>query len=73
MVISGLDDIIMVTLIGTGCNLVPITVTGYGNFANTNLHYFPDRIKVELQYSAKYRVTNFEIHKPDRIEENIIP
>lgn len=52
----------------------PVTgAVSYGNYANTNLHYFPDRIKVELQDSAKYRVTNFEIHKPDRNEENIIP
>ena len=45
----------------------------HGNYANTNLHYFYDSVKVELKDSAKYRVHNFELHKPDRLNENIIP
>ena len=51
-------------------------VTGaisHGNYANTNLHYFYDSVKVELKDSAKYRVHNFEIHKPEKLDENIIP
>jgi hypothetical protein len=52
------------------------SVTGavsHGNYSNTNLHFFPDKIKACIQDSAKYRLTNFETNKPDRIKENIIP
>ena len=52
------------------------SVTGaisHGNYANTNLHFFPDKIKADLQDSAKYRLTNFQINKPDRMNENIVP
>lgn len=45
----------------------------HGNYANTNLHYFYDKIKVEIKDSAKYRVTNFDIHKPEKLGENIVP
>ena len=52
------------------------SVTGavsQGNYSNTNLHYFPDTVKVAVQDSAKYRVTNFEINKPESAGGNIIP
>lgn len=45
----------------------------HGNYSNTNLHYFYDRIKADIKDSAKYRVTNFDVHRPERLNENIVP
>lgn len=44
-----------------------------GNYSNTNLHYFADSVKVAVQDAAKYRVTNFEIHKLESPVGNKIP
>lgn len=57
MVISGLDDIIMVTLIGTGCNLVPITVTGKDVgldiiYLNSSIMYFNQPKKLVIAFTA---------------------
>jgi len=51
-------------------------VTGavsHGNHSNTNLHYFQDYVKADIKDSAKYRVTNFEVHKPEKKDEVIVP